>query len=217
MVESHAERTRLTARRNRAGRAAILMLTRHGQTLDNAEGRWEGRRDGTLTREGRRQVEALGQRLKPMGPYAVVYVSPLGRAVETAQLLLTALGEPPVRTDVRLAEYDFGAWDGLTSAELRARGFWEAVQKDPEFAPPLGESFSAAARRAATALQEVAARHPGTRVAVVGHGLVLAAALALLLDGDPRGAPGYALGNAGMAELMLDSRPRLIHLDPVIS
>jgi len=54
-------------------------------------------------------------------------------------------------------------------------------------------------------------------VAAVGHGLVLAAALALLLDGDPRRAPRYALGNAGMAELMLDPGPRLIHLDPVIS
>jgi broad specificity phosphatase PhoE len=91
------------------------------------------------------------------------------------------------------------------------------VQRDPEFAPPLGEPFGAAARRVATALREVAARHPGARVAAVGHGLVLAAALALLLDGDPRRAPRYALGNAGMAELMLDSGPRLIHLDPVIS
>jgi broad specificity phosphatase PhoE len=54
-------------------------------------------------------------------------------------------------------------------------------------------------------------------VVVVGHGLTLAAALALLLDGDPRHAPRYALGNAGMAELLLDARPRLTHLDPVIS
>jgi broad specificity phosphatase PhoE len=217
MVEPHAEHTKLPTRPHPAGRAAILTLARHGQTLDNAEGRWEGRRDGPLTPEGRRQVEALGHRLKPLGPYAVVYVSPLGRAVETAQLLLIVLGELPVRTDVRLAEYDFGAWDGLTPAELRARGFWDAVQRDPEFAPPLGEPFGAAARRVATALQEVAARHPGARVVVVGHGLTLAAALALLLDGDPRHAPRYALGNAGMAELTLDSSPRLIHLDPVIS
>jgi probable phosphoglycerate mutase len=196
---------------------SILTLARHGQTRSNAEGRWEGRRDGPLTPEGRRQVVALGQRLKSMGPYAVVYASPLGRAVETAHLLLTAVGELPVTTDVRLAEYDFGAWDGLTPAELRARGFWEAVHEDVEFAPPLGEPFAAASRRVATALREIAARHADARVVVVGHGLTLAAALALLLDGDPRRAPRYALGNAGMAELMLGPRPHLIHLDPVIS
>jgi broad specificity phosphatase PhoE len=90
------------------------------------------------------------------------------------------------------------------------------VQGDPEFVPPGGEPVGAAARRVATALQEVAMRHPGVRVAVVGHGLTLAAALALLLEGDPRGAPRYALGNAGMADVMLDARARLIHLDPVI-
>lgn len=50
---------------------SVLTLVRHGQTRANAEGRWEGRRDGPLTTEGRRQVEGLG-----------------GRAVETAQLLL---------------------------------------------------------------------------------------------------------------------------------
>ena len=125
------------------GMTSILTLTRHGQTRDNVEGRWEGRRDGPLTPEGRRQIEAPGHRLKPLGPYAVVYSSPLGRAVETAQLLLTALGELPVRTDTRLAEDDFGAWDGLTPAELRARGFWEAPQWPGARARPVeGGSWS---------------------------------------------------------------------------
>jgi broad specificity phosphatase PhoE len=146
-----------------------------------------------------------------------IYSSPLGRAVETARLLAEMLGELPVEPDARLAEYDFGAWDGLTPTELRARGFWEAVQHDPEFTPPQGEPFGAAARRVVAALHGVAARHPGARVAVVGHGLTLAAALALLLDGNPRRAPQYALDNAGMAELVLNSRPRLVHLDPVVS
>lgn len=108
--------------------------------------------------------QALGLRLKSHRAYAALYSSPLGRAVETAVLLGTILGELPVETDARLVEYDFGAWDGLTPAELRAHGFWEAVQGDPEFAPPLGELFGAAARRVATALQEVATQHPATPV-----------------------------------------------------
>jgi broad specificity phosphatase PhoE len=52
---------------------------------------------------------------------------------------------------------------------------------------------------------------------VIGHGLTLAAGLALLLENDPRHAPRYALDNAGMAEVAFNSRPQLIHLDPIIS
>jgi broad specificity phosphatase PhoE len=98
-----------------------------------------------------------------------------------------------VRTDARLAEYDFGTRDDLSPAELRARGSWEAVQGDPEFAPPLGEPFAANARRVAAALEEIAARHPAAR------------------------RPPLRARQAGIAELALAARPRLIHLDPVIS
>jgi hypothetical protein len=52
---------------------------------------------------------------------------------------------------------------------------------------------------------------------VIGHGLTLAVALALLLDGDPRRALRYALDNAGVAELSVNGRPQLVHLDPTIS
>jgi len=197
--------------------SSLLTLVRHAQTRDNAEGRWQGRRDSSLTSEGRRQVEALGHRLKPAGRYAVIYASPLGRAIETAQLLSRLLGDLTIATDARLTEYDFGAWDGSTPTELRARGFWHAVKSDPGFTPPQGEPFADSARRVAVALQEIAALHPGARVVVIGHGLTLAAALALLLDRDPRHAPRYALDNAGIAEMALNGQPQLIHLDPIIS
>lgn len=196
---------------------ATLTLVRHGQTQDNADGRWQGRRDGPLTLEGRTQVEALARRLEARGRFSAVRASPLGRAVETAEFLASFLGGLPVTTDARLTEYDLGAWDGLTPSELRARGFWDAVQRDPEFTPPHGEPFGAAARRVVTALQEVAASHRGARVVVVGHGLTLASALALLLDGDPRRAPRYALANAAIAELGVNGRSTLIHLDPAVS
>jgi broad specificity phosphatase PhoE len=115
-----------------------------------------------------------------------------------------------------LAEYDFGAWNGLLVAELRARGFWDAVKRDAEFSPPGGEPFGAAARRVGDALRRIASRHPGERAVVVGHGLSLAAALGATLDGDSRQAPRYALANAGIVELAFNERVQLVHLDPVI-
>jgi broad specificity phosphatase PhoE len=135
----------------------------------------------------------------------------------TAELLSPVLGDLTIATDARLTEYDFGAWDGSTPAELRARGCWQAVENDPEVTPPRGEPFADSARRVTAALQEIAALHPGARVVVIGHGLTLAAALAPLLDRDPRHAPRYALDNAGTAELALNGQPKPIHLDPIVS
>lgn len=196
---------------------SFLTLVRHGQTEDNATGRWQGKRDSPLTTDGRRQVEALALRLEPDGPYVAIYASPLARAVQTAEILAPPLGAPIVRQEPDLREFDFGAWDGLTPAELRTRGFWREVTRDPEFTPPGGEAFGAGARRVAGVLQTIAGRHRGRRVLVVGHGLTLAAALARLLDGDPRQAPRYALANGAMAQLAMNDRPRLAHLDPPIS
>jgi probable phosphoglycerate mutase len=164
---------------------------------------------------------ALGERLKPHGPWAAIYTSPLGRAVDTAVLLAAPLGAPIVPAEPDLREYDFGEWDGLTPAELKNRGFWTAVSQDPEFAPPGGEGFAAAARRLTAALGRIASAHPGQGVVVVAHGLALAAGLALMLTSDARNAEHYALPNGGLALLRVDTEARplsqLVAMDGPVS
>lgn len=187
-----------------ARRRPRLATVRHGQTVENARGRWQGLRDSPLTDEGRQQAMALGERLKPQGPWTAIYTSPLGRAVESAGLLAAALGAPVLPPERDLREYDFGAWDGLTPAELAARGFWTAVGRDAEFTPPGGEPFAAAARRLTAALARIASAHAGDDIVVVTHGLALAAGLALMLTGDARNAARYALPNGGLALVRMD-------------
>jgi len=196
---------------------AVLTLVRHGETRENAAGRWQGRSDSPLTEEGKRQAEQLAGRLRLRGPFAAIYASPLGRALETARLVAPVLGDLAVRPAPGLVEYDFGEWDGLTPAELRARGFWDRVARDPGFAPPGGEPFSEAARRVNGALGAIAVAHVGERVVVVGHGLAFAAGLALLLDRDPLRAERYTLDNGGMAELAMSLSLNLVRIDPVIA
>jgi probable phosphoglycerate mutase len=207
--------------RQEGGGPALLAIVRHGQTVENAQGRWLGLRDSPLTQEGRQQAMALGARLKPEGPWAAIYTSPLGRAVDTAGLLAVTLGAPVVPPEADLREYDFGEWDGLTPAELTQRGFWTAVRQDPEFAPPHGEGFATAARRLTSALQRIAAAHAGQGVVVVTHGLALAAGLALILTADARNAARYALPNAGLALLRMDGNAgpvsRLMAMDEPVS
>jgi len=160
---------------------------------------------------------ALVERLKPGGPWSAIATSPLGRAVATAALLAAHLKAPVLAPERNLREYDFGEWDGLTPAELRARGFWAAVGQDAEFAPPGGEGFNAAARRVDAALRTIASAHTGQRVVVVTHGLALAAGLALMLTDDVRNAPQYALPNGGLARLRVGTEAHLVTMDDAIS
>lgn len=202
-------------------RTALLAAVRHGQTVENTRGRWMGLRDSPLTTEGRQQAMALGERLKPDGPWAAIYTSPLARAADTAALLAAPLGAPLFPPEPDLREYDFGEWDGLTPAELQAHGFWKAVSQDPEFAPPGGEGFATAARRLTAALGRIASAHPGQAVVVVTHGLALAAGLALMLTSDARNAEHYVLPNGGLALLSVDAGARpasgLVAMDGPIS
>ena len=193
---------------------ARLALVRHGETEQNARGLWQGRSDSPLTGVGRAQAIALGERLKPHGPWNAIVTSSLGRALESARLLAAALGAPLQSPDQDLVEYDFGAWDGLAPAALEARGFWTSIADDPEFAPPGGEPFAAAARRLMAAVMRIA--RTGDTV-VVTHGVALAAALALMLTGDARNAARYALPNGGLALLHIDTGARLISIDDPIA
>jgi broad specificity phosphatase PhoE len=134
-----------------------LILARHGETAWNAERRYQGQADVPLNETGRRQAAALAQHLAAEGVHAI-YASDLQRAWETA----TVIAEPhglPVRSEPRLREIDFGAWDGLTYSEIgqrypKALAAWEA---NPLSAgPPGGENLSRVTARVRAALDDVA-------------------------------------------------------------
>src|SRR5947208_2705678 len=102
-----------------AGRLSMrLLLIRHAESQGNFERRLQGRREFPLTDRGLAQAQALAERLVPL-PLSAVYSSPVGRAMQTAEVISTkacldVIAEP------RLQEYDFGeAVSGLTWQEIR--------------------------------------------------------------------------------------------------
>ena len=116
-----------------------LALIRHGPTAWNAEKRVQGTVDTPLSAEGR----ALMAGLRPPAGFeaARAYCSPKQRARETAELL--GLGH--VTVDARLAEQNWGDWEGLTRAEMLARDGEDAFiragsTRGLAFRPPGGES-----------------------------------------------------------------------------
>jgi probable phosphoglycerate mutase len=100
---------------------AELVLVRHAETDWSRAGRHTGRTDIPLTAAGRAAAEALRARLADSS-FERVLVSPLARARETCELTgLAARAEP--RSD--LQEWDYGDYEGLTTAEVQARrGDW---------------------------------------------------------------------------------------------
>ncbi len=93
-----------------------LLITRHGTAAaDNVV--LGGQLDIPLTEKGRQEAEALASRLAGIRVDRII-ASPLARALETAQIV--ARGRP-IEVEERLREMDYGAWEGLTGAEIEKR------------------------------------------------------------------------------------------------
>ena len=151
------------------GEPTVTLLLRHGQTPMSVQKRYAGRSDVPLTDAGVRQAGAAAKRLASAG-IGVIVTSPLQRAVRTAEEVAAVTGAPVV-TDDGFRETDFGAWEGLTFAEVRERWPSEVTRwlADPDVAPPGGESFAAVSERVTAALHRVLAGREGQTVLIVSH------------------------------------------------
>jgi probable phosphoglycerate mutase len=92
-----------------------LVLVRHGATEWSVSGRHTGRTDLPLLEEGRDQARAVAPLLAGW-TFSTVLVSPMQRARETCAL--AGLGEAAEVTD-ELCEWDYGDYEGLTTAQIR--------------------------------------------------------------------------------------------------
>lgn len=176
--------------------AADLLLIRHGETQGAVRGKSfplvDGQGDPSLLPIGEEQALRVGLRLKAE-PIAAIYVTKMVRTHQTAAPLASHLGLEP-RVDPDLHEVFLGDWDG---GEYRFR----AAEGDPAYIRardrqewgeiPGAETTSQLQNRVKRGLQRVAAAHANELVAVVVHGGVVAAALAVAT-----GSPAFAFNGA---------------------
>ena len=166
--------------------ARRLVVVRHGETLDNAAGIWQGLKDSELSPVGLAQADKAAPVVAAYQPELIV-ASDLARARVTAERVGGATGMP-VRLDPRLREIDVGEWQGVTTAEVRNR--------DPELLAAMGrgedvrrghtgETVAALAARVRAALDDVIAElSPGRVAVVVCHGVAARAGVASLVGLD---------------------------------
>ena len=171
----------------------MLVVVRHGRTVWNVEGRFQGRADVPLDSVGRRQSRETAAALSVVvGPPLEIVSSDLLRAAETASTIAGALGGS-VRAEVELREVDVGAWEGLTRAKVQALypddfSRWSAGE---DIRRGRGETRAEAGSRVAGVVKRLLAATTRPLI-VVGHGVSLQAGLAQLgeegiitLDGPP--------------------------------
>lgn len=183
-----------------------LLLIRHGETLWNAERRFQGQTDVALSPRGEQQVAALVRAIESE-TVDVLYTSDLQRAWQTALILAEALGLP-LHKETRLREMAFGRWEGLTYTELQQRdaALLAAWQADPSrTAPPGGETLLQIAERVSAALKTILATVQAHHVAVVAHSGPLRVLLCLALGFDVRSYWRFVLAPASLSELQVSA------------
>jgi broad specificity phosphatase PhoE len=188
-----------------------LILIRHAQTASNGNNPdplMSGWADLPLNAEGRHQREALYQRFLDEPVAEALYSSPSRRALQTAGALLRA-DRKPLRLAPDLREIHCGEVDGLPIAAVKERyaSFWERNmrQDDDHFRWPGGESYIELRRRSLTALDRIAAAHPGARILVVTHAGVISQVLGALHGISPARWQSFRPENTSLTELAWDN------------
>jgi probable phosphoglycerate mutase len=144
-----------------------LLLVRHGQSVWNADGRWQGQADPPLSELGRHQAFHAAQRV---GSVDVIIASDLERARDTALIISEAIGVGPVVIEPGLRERDAGEWSGLTRPEIEAG--WPGYL-DERRRPESWESDESVLRRLHEVLRRIDEEYAGADVLIVTHGGVV--------------------------------------------
>ncbi|MFE9302097.1 bifunctional RNase H/acid phosphatase [Streptomyces sp. NPDC006856] len=187
------------------GAPATLLLLRHGETALTPEKRFSGSggTDPELSAVGRGQAERAAEHFAALGTVQEIVSSPLRRCRETAAVVAARL-RLGVRIDEGLRETDFGAWEGLTFAEVRERYADDltAWLASPDTAPTGGgESFSEVADRVAATRDRLVARSTGRTVLLVTHVTPIKTFVRLALGAPPEALFRMELSAASVSEV----------------
>ena len=169
-----------------------LFLIRHGETEWSLSGQHTGLTDIPLTERGREQGRRLCAELAGH-EFALVLSSPLSRALDTCRL--ACLGEQ-VETADDLMEWDYGDYEGVTTAEVRTKRPKWSLWTD---GVPGGETVAAVGLRCDAVLDEV--REIDGDVAIFGHGHALRILAARWLGLPPADGRLFALDPATISTL----------------
>jgi len=180
-----------------------IWLIRHGATEWSVSGAHTGRTDIPLTPAGERSATQAGRFLAGRS-FALVLTSPLQRARETCRL--AGYGDV-AQIDPDLREWDYGAYEGRTSAEIQQTAPGWTIWTAPV---PQGETIQQVAARARRVIERASAA--GGDVALFAHGHLLRVLTACWLGLPPDAGRFFALGTGSLSVLGYERDTRVISL-----
>lgn len=188
-----------------------LYIVRHGQCESGPPGFIQGQSDSPLTELGRRQAEAIADRLST-GSFAAIYSSDLSRARDTALAIASRHGLPVIETPL-VRECCLGAAQGLTTAEFEKRHpeEYRLWQRDSiNNRPPGAERFEEVIARCGEFLQALREKHvDGDTVVMVGHIGSVNGTICAAFDLPVRFYLGMRPQNTGLSVLDIGEKPVL--------
>lgn len=176
-----------------------LVLIRHGETEWSVARRHTGRTDIALTARGRAQARAIADSVADI-EFSRVIASPLQRAWDTA----TLAGLAPVRDD-DIVEWDYGDFEGITTADVRS-----SIPDWSVWTHPItgGESVDEVGTRADAAIQRCEA--VGGTIGIVAHAHFLRILAARWLELDAREGRRFVLDTATLSVLSWERENRVV-------
>jgi broad specificity phosphatase PhoE len=162
-----------------------IYLLRHGETEYSQRGTYCGVLDPELTSEGSQMAQAFADAYCSI-PWTAIYVSPMKRAIATAQPLCDALGlSAQIRDGLR--EIGYGAWEDREQEDVRLHHEQDYIRwlTEPAWNPPTGgETAVQVASRALPVITEIESKYKSGNVLVASHKATIRIILCSLMGID---------------------------------
>lgn len=191
-----------------------ILIARHGQDEDNANGILNGHRDTPLTTLGRQQADELAKGIKKINyKFDTVYSSPLLRAQETARIISEIAGLPAPKVLPDIIERAYGEMTGKKVNDIEKLCAPDILKSEVVtwfLYPKGGESFEKLAKRATKILKSLRKKHLTGKILLVCHGdvgkMIYAAATGKLWRDV---LLGFHFGNGDLIDISSDETHKI--------
>jgi len=184
-----------------------FVFLRHGESIGNVEGYFQGQSDTSLTERGEAQIRSLAKRWQSEAKsFDIIISSPLKRAKQTADIIGEALNQA-VEIDPLWIERDTGKLTQMDREDAKKESFYHEFYTPFNAMGETGEGDWDLFLRAGTAISRLLERPPG-RYLIVSHGGILNQCLRAIVGITPQAmthGAQFRFDNTGFATIQYDS------------
>ena len=159
-----------------------LIITRHGETIENAEGIIQGHLPGRLSKKGIEEAKRVAKRLKDE-KIDYIYSSDLARAADTAKEIGKFHPTTPIKFVKELRERNLGEFQGVRKSDI---GWDKKKSLSTLVQPKRGESLEQLYFRAKKFLDKILHKHREDTVLFVGHNGISKALICVIINKSPK-------------------------------